>query len=146
MSDLGMRVRRWTFAVLPWIVTMGCASREPDWGARRGHYTYEEAVQHYGEPASTETRPDGGKVGYWNLPEARAYAFRFQLPEFDGNSKANLKPGTEELPPGGQPLGTVGRPVLRLTFDSSDRLTDAMRLKEIPATLPQPEPQPAAPR
>jgi len=114
----------------------GCASREPDWNVRRGHYTYEEAVQQYGVPISTGVAPDGGKIGYWNLPDARTYAFRFQLPDFDGNNEGNLNPGTAELPPGGRHLGTVGRPVLQLTFDPNDRLTNAVRLKELPAASP----------
>jgi len=141
-----MRAWRRTLAILPWIVAMGCASREPDWNARRGHYTYENAVQQYGEPISTEVPPGGGKIGYWNLPEARTYAFRFQLPDFDGNQEGNLNPGTAELPSGGRHLGTVGRPVLRLSFDADDRLTDAARIKELPAAVPLPEPPPADPR
>ncbi|MBN8248308.1 MAG: hypothetical protein J0L84_12815 [Verrucomicrobia bacterium] len=97
-----LRVRSWlqTLAILPWMVAMGCASREPDWNARRGQYTYEEAVRQYGAPVSSSSTPDGGKVGYWNIPDARTYAFRFQLPEFDGNNEGSLNPGTAELPPG----------------------------------------------
>lgn len=115
---------------------MGCASREPDWNGRRGQYTYEEAVRQYGEPVRLSTTPDGGKAGFWTVPDARTYAFRIQLPEFDGNNEGNLNPGTAELPPGGRHLGTVGRPVLQLSFDANDRLTGATRLKELPSISP----------
>lgn len=118
---------------MAWLVT-ACASKEVNWDARRGKYTYDEAVQQYGAPLQVEPLPNGGKVGYWTLPDVRTYAFKFQLTKFDGNSEGSLNPGKGELPPGGRPLGTVGKPVLQLTFDADDRLTGAARLKETHGT------------
>lgn len=140
------------FAAIPVVALLlaGCASKDVNWDARRGKYTYNEAVQQYGTPIQVEPLPEGGKVGYWTLPDARTYAFKFQLTKFDGNSEGSLNPGKGELPPGGRPLGTVGKPVLQLTFDANDHLTSAVRLKDTPGTnavthaaSPAPEPAPA---
>lgn len=117
-------------AVLPILLTAGCTTKEVNWDARRGKYTYTEAVKQYGEPIRVEALPDGGRAGYWMLSDARTYDFKFQLTQFDGNAEGSLSPGRGDLPPGGRPLGSVGKPVLKLYFGSDDQLTDAIRLKE----------------
>ncbi len=128
-----------TVTLLPMLIA-GCAGKEINWEARRGQYTYAEAVKQYGEPAQVETLPTGGKTGYWSLSDAQSYAFKFQLTNFDGNSEGSLNPGKGDLPPGGRALGTVGKPVLKLTFGADDRLTDAARLKDAPIAPAPPIP------
>lgn len=110
----------------------GCTTKEVNWEARRGQYTYAEAVQHYGEPAWVDQSSAGGKVGYWILPDAQSYAFKFQLPDFESDTASSLNPGPVALPPGGRPLGTVGRPILQLTFGADGLLTEATRIKQPP--------------
>ena len=127
-------------AVLLILLTAGCTTKDVNWDARRGNYTYAEAVRQYGEPSRVETLPDGGKAGYWMLSDARTYDFKFQLTQFDGNSEGSLSPGKGDLPPGGRPLGSVGKPILKLYFGADDQLTDAIRLKE---SEPAPPPLPA---
>lgn len=122
---------------------MGCASREVNWDQRRGTYSYEEAVKQYGPPSRVESMPDGSKTGYWAVADAHTYAFKFQLPNFDGNNEGSLNPGKGEVPHGGRPLGTMGKPVLKLTFGPDDRLTDAVRIKDSP---PEPVVAPATPK
>ena len=129
------------------LLTAGCTTKEVNWDARRGKFTYAEAVKQYGEPSRVEALPDGGKAGYWMLSDVRTYDFKFQLPQFDGNAEGSLSPGKGDLPQGGRPLGSVGKPVLKLYFGADDQLTDAIRLKDSePAPTPPPtEPSPAGP-
>lgn len=129
------------------LLTAGCTTKEVNWDARRGKYTYAEAVKQYGEPSRVEALPDGGKAGYWMLSDARTYDFKFQLTQFDGNAEGSLSPGKGVLPPGGRPLGSVGKPVLKLYFGADDQLTDAIRLKESEPTptAPPAKPSPAGP-
>jgi hypothetical protein len=107
----------------------GCASDRVNWDSRLGSYTYAEAVKQYGQPGEIDPLPEGGRVGYWVLPEAASYSFKFQLPDFQGNQVAGVSAPTSAMPAGGRHLGTVGSPVLKLTFDPSDKLVAAARTK-----------------
>jgi len=107
----------------------GCASQDVNWPSRIGTYTYADAVKQYGQPTEVEPLPEGGRVGYWVLPDAAAYSIKFQLPEFQNNQGGNSTASSAAMPAGGRHLGTVGNPVLKLTFNPEDKLEAATRTK-----------------
>jgi hypothetical protein len=107
----------------------GCASQDVDWSSRIGTYTYADAVKQYGQPTDVEPLPEGGRVGYWVLPDAAAYSIKFQLPEFQSNQGGSSSASSAAMPAGGRHLGTVGNPVLKLTFNPEDKLATATRTK-----------------
>ena len=118
-------------AVAPVLVVLaaGCASDRVNWDSRIGSYTYAEAVKQYGQPNEVDPLPEGGRVAYWVLPDAASYSFKFQLPDFQGNQVASVGAPSSAMPAGGRHLGTIGSPVLKLTFNPNDKLAAAARTK-----------------
>ena len=67
-----------TFLLLGAMITdLGaCASKpKPDWDQRVGHYTFDQAVQEFGPPASSIRLQDGTTVAEWFLKAGPQFSF-----------------------------------------------------------------------
>jgi hypothetical protein len=91
-----------------WMV--GCASPGPDWAARVGHYTYDQAVLEMG-PADKEAKlADGTVVADWLLYRGTTYIYGTGdpcWPSYAGPAVAQTTPSR----------------FLRLTFGPNSQLT-----------------------
>ena len=92
----------------------GCASNpKPDWNARIGSYSFDDAVRELGRPASSTKLQDGTNVAEWLLK------FGSQMPF--GHGTGRYGPGE------GASMGTTFSPptqsqFLRLTFGTDGQL------------------------
>lgn len=99
----------------------GCAtSAQPDWPARIGNYTYDQAVNELGPPDKTGTLSDGVRVADWFVTRRSGMTVSLGFASFGSNAAV----GT------GTTLGTVvGRPTLRLTFGPDGKLQAAQEVR-----------------
>ncbi len=68
---LGCLVLMFVVVILP-----GCASKpRPDWNARVGQYTFEQAVQELGPPVTSTLLEDGTRVAEWFLKPGPQISF-----------------------------------------------------------------------
>jgi len=109
---------------LPWLRSLcvllltlglftGCLTHQPDWSARVGNYTFDDAVTELGPPDKTATLSDGTQVCEW-LTYRGSDGGTVIAPSFYGTYVST----------------TSGSPdaFIRLTFDPEKKLTAAKRI------------------
>ena len=69
-----MRGMGLTAAFAATCLTVGCAGRGPDWNARIGTMTYDEALLELGPPSSVASLTDGTRVAEWLQYSSRVYS------------------------------------------------------------------------
>ena len=107
--------RRWSVMLAGVLWLAGCVSG-PDWPARVGSYTYDDAVKELGPPDKKETLTDGTLVAEWLQANGRSYA--------------TYRGGYPRPYSWGPPLEVAESPAsyVRLTFGPDHQLTAAKRL------------------
>ena len=104
-------------AMLVVFTLVGCATTQKiDWLARRGHYTYDQAVAEFGKPGGSTRSADGGTVADWIIERGHV--------EVPSDSRF-AKPGGFA----GPRMPTLGEPYIpnyymRLTFGPDGQLKD----------------------
>jgi hypothetical protein len=96
------------------VLMVGCRTTPPvDWGARVGHYTYDQAVTELGPPDRTATLSDGRIVTEWISRKRGGSGFSVGTGFYGRHTGVSV----------GHAVGTGrGDRVLRLTFDQDNRL------------------------
>lgn len=97
----------------------GCASKpKVDWNTRVGNYTFDQAVIELGPPDRQSTLSDGRKVAEWVVGRSGGSGLSFGVGGYGSRTGVGVS----------QSIGSGGRDkVLRLTFDSTGKLTEWLR-------------------
>jgi len=92
----------------------GCASTsKPDWNARIGNYTFDDAVRELGRPVSSTKLQDGTNVAEWLLKFGSQMPFGYGTGRYGPGEGASM--GTTFTPP-------TQSQFLRLTFGTDGKL------------------------
>lgn len=101
------------------MVVAGCATTpKVDWNSRIGTYTFDQAVAELGPPDKQATLSDGRKVAEWITRRSGGVSFGFGTGFRRGYTGVGVG---ETISP------TSSDRVLRLTFDSDDKLINWSR-------------------